>query len=74
MDEEIVLVRYYPNYRTALAWHQDLELCKQVDNRDTAYDFSLLRAEIQWIHTQSQKLFQSIGFTNGKDEPYILML
>ena len=43
VDEEIALVRYYPNYNTALAWYQDLELCKQVDNRDTAYDINLLK-------------------------------
>lgn len=26
--EEIVLVPYYPNYKIALKWYQDLELCK----------------------------------------------
>lgn len=34
VDEEIELVKYYPNYKTALVWYQDLALCKQVDNRD----------------------------------------
>ena len=43
VDEEIVLVRYYPNYKTTLAWYQDLDLCKQVDNRDTVYDLELLK-------------------------------
>ena len=43
VDGEIVLVRYYPNYKTALAWYQDPELCKQVDNRDSAYDLELLK-------------------------------
>ena len=28
VDDEIVLVRYYPNYRTTLAWYQDEQLCK----------------------------------------------
>lgn len=43
VDEEIILVRYYPNYKTTLAWYQDLDLCKQVGNRDTAYDMDLLK-------------------------------
>lgn len=34
VDEEIELVKYYPNYKTALVWYQDLALCKHVDNRD----------------------------------------
>lgn len=139
VDEEIILVRYYPNYKTTLAWYQDLDLCKQVDNRDTAYDLDLLKcmykylsrhgdlfyvkyknrlcgdvclqssgevniviakpfqnrhigrrvikgiiqlakekhiselhAEIYTFNTQSQKMFQRIGFTKVDDEHYVL--
>ena len=43
IDDEIILVRYYPNYKTALGWYQDLQLCKQVDNRDSVYDLSLFK-------------------------------
>ena len=141
VDEEIVLVRYYPNYKTTLAWYQDLDLCKQVDNRDTVYDLELLKcmynylnkhgdlfyikyknrlcgdvclqpsgevniviakpfqnkhigrrvvneiiqlakekdiqelhAEIYTFNTQSQKMFQSIGFKKVDEEQYILTL
>ena len=141
VDEEIVLVRYYPNYKTTLAWYQDLDLCKQVDNRDAVYDLELLKrmynylnkrgdlfyikyknrlcgdvclqpsgevniviakpfqnrhigrrvmneiiqlakekdiqelhAEIYTFNTQSQKMFQSIGFKKVDDEQYILTL
>jgi len=141
VDDEITLVAYYPNYATALEWYQDLELCKQVDNRDTAYDIKLLKgmykylnnhgdlfyikyknrlcgdvclqpngevniviakpfqnkhigrrvineiiqlakeknipqlhAKIYWFNTQSQKMFQSIGFKKVDDEDYILTL
>ena len=139
VDDEIKLVAYYPNYITAQEWYQDLELCKQVDNRDTAYDINLLKgmykylnnhgdlfyikyknrlcgdvclqpngevniviakpfqnkhigrrvmneiiqlakeknipqlhAEIYRFNTQSQKMFQSIGFKKIDDEDYIL--
>lgn len=141
IDDEIVLVRYYPNYKTTLAWYQDLDLCKQVDNRDTAYDLELLKrmynylnkhgdlfyikyknrlcgdvclqpsgevniviakpfqnkhigrrvvneiiqlareknmhelqAEIYIFNTQSQKMFQSVGFKKIDNERYILTL
>lgn len=139
VDSEITLVQYYPNYKTTLAWYQDLDLCKQVDNRDSAYDLDLLKrmykyldrhgdlfyvkyknrlcgdvclqpngevniviaksfqnkhigrrvmkeiiqlakekeitelhAEIYTFNTQSQKMFQSIGFTQADNERYVL--
>lgn len=141
VDEEISLVRYYPNYKAALVWYQDSDLCKQVDNRDTVYDLPLLkgmykyldrhgdlfyvkyknrlcgdvclqpdgevniviakpfqnkhigrrvigeiirlakekniptlRAEIYSFNTQSQKMFQSIGFVKIDDEHFELKL
>ena len=141
VDDEISLIRYYPNYKIALAWYQDLDLCKQVDNRDTAYDLPLLKgmykyldhhgdlfyikyknrlcgdvclqpdgevnivvakpfqnkhigrrvigeikrlakeknipalkAEIYSFNTQSQRMFQSIGFTKVDDEHFVLYL
>ena len=50
VDDKIVLVRYYPNYKTTLAWYQDLDLCKQVDNRDTAYDLELLKRMYNYLN------------------------
>lgn len=49
VDAQISLVRYYPNYRTALAWYQDPELCKQVDNRDGVYDLPLLKGMYKYL-------------------------
>ncbi|MEZ3463577.1 MAG: GNAT family N-acetyltransferase [Lachnospiraceae bacterium] len=139
VDDEITLVQYYPNYRITLTWYQDLDLCKQVDNRDSTYDLDLLKrmykylsrhgdlfyikyknrlcgdvclqpggavniviakpfqnkhigrrvmkeiiqvakekeiselhAEIYTFNTQSQKMFQSIGFTQVDNERYVL--
>ena len=141
VDEEIILVKYYPNYKTTLAWYQDLDLCKQVDNRDTVYDLDLLKRmykyldkhgdlfyikyknrlcgdvclqssgevniviakpfqnkhigrrvlkELVWLatekhipklhaqiydfNTQSQKMFQSMGFSKVADEQYELIV
>ena len=50
IDKDIKLVKYYPNYSTALAWYQDLELCKQVDNRGTVYDLATLKAMYKYLN------------------------
>lgn len=50
IDEEIQLIKYYPNYKTALEWYQDLEVCKQVDNRDTVYDLPLLKRMYNYLN------------------------
>lgn len=50
IDKDIKFVKYYPNYSTALAWYQDLELCKQVDNRDTVYDLATLKAMYKYLN------------------------
>ena len=50
VDKEITLVPYYPNYATALEWYQDLDLCKQVDNRDSVYDLDLLKRMYKYLN------------------------
>lgn len=57
VDDEIVLVRYYPNYKTALAWYQDPELCKQVDNRDSVYDLPLLKDMYQYLNRHGEVFY-----------------
>ncbi|MCR4677494.1 MAG: GNAT family N-acetyltransferase [Lachnospiraceae bacterium] len=42
IDDEIKLVPYCRNDEVSLAWYQDLDVCKQVDNRDEPYDLELL--------------------------------
>lgn len=42
IDEEIKLIPYYRNDEVSLSWYQDLDVCKQVDNRDEPYDLELL--------------------------------
>ena len=57
VDVDITLVKYYPNYATALTWYQDLELCKQVDNRDTAYDMDLLKAMYKYLNKKGDLFY-----------------
>lgn len=43
IDKEIKLIPYYRKYdEVSLPWYQDLDVCKQVDNRDEPYDLELL--------------------------------
>ena len=44
VNEDIVLVPYYPNYEVALEWYQDKDLCKQVDNIDFVYSLERLKS------------------------------
>lgn len=49
LDSEIRLVPYYRNDEVSLLWYQDVDLCKQVDNRDTPYDLELLHAMYDYL-------------------------
>jgi cytidine deaminase len=57
VDREIVLVRYYPNYKTTLEWYQDAELCKQVDNRDSVYDLALLKDMYSYLNRHGELFY-----------------
>lgn len=57
VDEEIQLVSYYPNYKTTLVWYQDLELCKQVDDRETAYDLDLLKRMYKYLNEHGELFY-----------------
>jgi len=50
VDNEIALVKYYTNYKTALKWYLDIDVCKQVDNRDTLYDLNLLKGMYNYLN------------------------
>ena len=38
VSPDLILVKYYTNYKASLPWYQDLSVCKQVDNIDYVYD------------------------------------
>lgn len=57
LDEEIQLVKYYPNYAATLPWYQDLELCRQVDNRDTPYDLALLKGMYRYLNRKGDLFY-----------------
>lgn len=51
IDKEIRLIPYYRNDAASLPWYQDLDVCKQVDNRDTPYDVELLHGMYDYLST-----------------------
>ena len=49
VDKEITLIPYYRNDEVSLPWYQDLDVCKQVDNRDEPYDLELLHRMYDYL-------------------------
>ena len=49
IDDEIKLIPYYRNDEASLPWYQDLDVCKQVDNRDKPYDLELLHCMYDYL-------------------------
>lgn len=41
IDNELRLIPYYRNDEASLPWYQDLDVCRQVDNREKPYDVEL---------------------------------
>ncbi len=54
IDDDICLVPYYPNEDIAIAWYQDKEVCRQVDNIDDVYSLDRLRAMYDFLSTHGE--------------------
>lgn len=54
IDDTLSLVKYYPNYKRTLPWYQDLDVCRQVDNRDSAYDLKLLSQMYRYLSEKGE--------------------
>ena len=51
IDNQIRLIPYYRNDAVSLPWYQNLDVCKQVDNRDMLYDVELLHRMYDYLST-----------------------
>lgn len=49
IDKEIKLFPYYRNDEVSLPWYQNLDICKQVDNRDDPYDLEHLHCMYDYL-------------------------
>ena len=49
VDNEIKLIPYYRNDKASLPWYQDLDVVRQVDNRDKPYDIDLLHRMYDYL-------------------------
>ena len=54
IDQDIVLIPYYPNPDVTLAWYQDPELCRQVDNTERVYDPERLDRMYTYLSTHGE--------------------
>lgn len=51
IDKKLKLISYYRNDEVSLPWYQDLDVCKQVDNRDEPYDLELLHCMYDYLNS-----------------------
>ncbi|MDI9468974.1 MAG: hypothetical protein QM296_02080 [Bacillota bacterium] len=49
IDDDLLLLPYYPEEALTLEWYQDLELCRQLDNMEQAYDLQRLRSMYEYL-------------------------
>ena len=49
IDNELRLIPYYRNDEASLPWYQDLDVCRQVDNREQPYDVELLHRMYDYL-------------------------
>ena len=57
VDNEIKLIPYYKNDEASLPWYQDVDVCKQVDNRDRPYDLNLLHSMYEFLCSHGECYF-----------------
>ena len=54
IDEELTLSPDFPEESVMLAWYQDPQLCRQVDNTDAVYSLERLRRMYSWLKEHGQ--------------------
>lgn len=54
VDEDLFLVPYFPNEDVAIAWYQDKDVCRQVDNIDHVYSLDRLRAMYNFLNAHGE--------------------
>ena len=76
IDQDITLIPYYPNPEVALAWYQDLDVCKQVDNIDHVYTLDMLNRMYTYLSTHGDCFYiqyrgQLVGDVSLRDSAEI---
>lgn len=54
VDEEIVLIPYYPNEEVTIKWYQDKDVCKQSDNIDFTYSVERLQSMYNYLNSHGE--------------------
>lgn len=79
VDSEIRVVPYYRNDDAALPWYQDLDVCRQVDNRDKPYDVDLLHRMYDFLCSHGECYYieykgRLVGDVSLKDDGEIAIV
>ena len=64
VDSEIKLLPYSKNDEASLPWYQDVDICKQVDNRDRPYDLNLLHSMYDFLYSHGECYLESVISSN----------
>lgn len=59
VDKDISLIPYYPDDDKTLAWYQDVELVKKIDNKDEPYTLDKLQAMYHYLDTNGDCFYIS---------------
>lgn len=79
IDKEIKLFPYYRNDEVSLLWYQDLDVCKQVDNRDEPYDLELLHCMYDYLSSNGDFYYieyedKLVGYVSLRDNGKIAIV
>lgn len=66
VDQEITLIPYFPNEEVTLAWYQNPDICKQVDNIDYLYTPERLKRMYDYLSSHGQCYYIQYCGTLGK--------
>ena len=73
IDSDIRLIPYYRNDSASLPWYQDLDVCKQVDDRDPPYDLTLLHQMYDYLSTHGE-CYYMVGDVSLRDSGEIAIV
>lgn len=54
INDDLLLIPYFPNENVTLEWYQDPTLCKQVDNTDSVYTLERLQKMYQYLSSHGE--------------------
>lgn len=73
IDSDIRLIPYCRNDGASLPWYQDLDVCRQVDDRSTPYGLTLLHQMYDYLYANG-KCYYMVGDVSLRDSGEIAIV